>query len=222
MLGRVATHDSIRHGLSDYVLHPSVLDACLHVIFAARMSDEDEERGFYLPVHIDRYRCHRRPAGDKLWTYVRVTEASGQYLSGDFWIMDEDGTLLAEVQGLQCKYIEGSRKGDADLAYGGCYEYAWEEAPDLNLKPAPNTTVLMVADDRFDGSALLASLGGAGRFRPSDGNGRGCGVSGRSGRQGQRACRIAPPSGGGSDGLQDRRWTAAFGPGPWGHRGGYG
>ena len=33
--------------------------------------------------------------------------------------MDEDGTLLAEVQGLQCKYIEGSRKGDADLAYGG-------------------------------------------------------------------------------------------------------
>ena len=123
------------------------------------MSDEDEERGFYLPVHINRYRCHRRPTGDKLWTYVRVTEASGQYLSGDFWIMDEDGTLLAEVQGLQCKYIEGSRKGDADLAYGGCYEYAWEEAPDLNLKPAPNTTVLMVADQGFDCSALTGSLG---------------------------------------------------------------
>ena len=158
LLGRVATHDSIRHGLSDYFLHPSVLDACLHVIFAARMSDEDEERGFYLPVHIERYRCYRRPAGDKLWTYVKVTEASGQYLSGDFWIMDEDGTLLAEVQGLKCKYIEGSRKGDADLAYGSCYEYAWEDAPDLNLKPAPNTTVLMVTDERFDCSAMAGSL----------------------------------------------------------------
>ena len=149
ILGKIELHKSLEYEVENYHLHPSVLDACLHTIFAAKMSDEDEERGIYLPVHIDRYKFHTQPKSKTVYSYIKVAEASSNYLKGDFWIIDEDGTLVAEIQGLDCKYIEGSRKNEEDLAYAGCYEYEWEELESFNFKPA-NNTVLMFNEESFE------------------------------------------------------------------------
>ncbi|MES2591098.1 MAG: SDR family NAD(P)-dependent oxidoreductase [Bacteroidota bacterium] len=143
ILGKVELHDSLDYGIEEYNLHPSVLDACLHTIFAAKMSSDDEERGVYLPVHIDRYKFHKKPSSKITWSYVKVTEASSNFLNGDFWIMDESGDLIAEVQGLKCKYIEGSRGKESEIAYEGCYQYEWINSPDLNLKPANNSVLFI-------------------------------------------------------------------------------
>ncbi len=150
VLGKVELHESLDYGIENYYLHPSVLDACLHTIFAAKMSTTDEERGVYLPVHIDRYKFHTKPKTATVYSYVKVSEASSDALNGDFWIIDEDGTLVAEVQGLRCKYIEGSRKQESDLAYSGCYEYQWEPMAELQVKPAhPSILVLSEKDFSF-------------------------------------------------------------------------
>jgi acyl transferase domain-containing protein/surfactin synthase thioesterase subunit/NADPH-dependent curcumin reductase CurA/NADP-dependent 3-hydroxy acid dehydrogenase YdfG/aryl carrier-like protein len=162
ILGKVCLHESLEYGIGDYLLHPSVLDACLHTIFAAKMSGPDEERGIYLPVHIERYKFFRQPKGNVVWSYVRVTEASAAFLNGDFVIIDEDGETVAEVQGLRCKYIAGSRKNEEDLAYSGCYEYCWQDAGDLNLKAATGTEALLIGDAAFDHSPLLQALTGTG------------------------------------------------------------
>ena len=157
ILSKVELHESIEYGVSEYNLHPSVLDACLYTIFAAKMSDEDEERGIYLPIHIDRYKFHSKPKSKTVYSYIKVAEASSDYLKGDFWIIDENGSLVAEIQGLDCKYIEGSRKHEQDLSYSGCYEYEWTEAEEFVHEPA-NDAILMFNEPGFLWSSFRTKI----------------------------------------------------------------
>lgn len=157
ILSKVDLHESIEYGVSEYNLHPSVLDACLHTIFAAKMSDDDEERGIYLPIHIDRYKFHSKPKSATVYSYIKVAEASSDYLKGDFWIINEDGSLVAEIQGLDCKYIEGSRKNEQDVSYSGCYEYDWIEAEELTYESA-NNTILMFNEPGFLWSSFRTKI----------------------------------------------------------------
>lgn len=164
LLARIDTDESIRYGLGRYYLHPAILDACLHVIFAARFAADAGDRGIYLPVRIDRYKHFKKQTGGKVWSHVEVLDASEAYLTGNFTVFDEDGSVVAEVQGLQCKYIEGSRKQNDDAAYSGCFEYGWIDAPDLNLKPAPTTVFLLPEPGRTAsrGAELKAVLESSG------------------------------------------------------------
>ena len=107
-----------------YLVHPALLDACLHSIFAAKKVNREEKRGIYLPVAVDSYKIHR-PAGSQVWCYIKVSEASNEFLCGDYWLMNEDGVLLAEMKGLRCKYLEGSRGEQNNDAYQGMFEYTW-------------------------------------------------------------------------------------------------
>lgn len=157
ILSKIELHESIEYGVDEYNLHPAVLDACLHSIFAAKMSNDDEERGIYLPIHIDRYKFHSKPKSGTVYSYINVAEASSDYLKGDFWILNEDGSVIAEIQGLDCKYIEGSRKNEQDLAYAGCYEYEWVETEELAYKPA-NNSILMINDEGFDWTSFRSKL----------------------------------------------------------------
>jgi acyl transferase domain-containing protein/surfactin synthase thioesterase subunit len=125
VLGALSLDSSNQYGIDKYAFHPALLDACLHTLFAAKQSTADEKRGIYLPVHIERMKVHQKP-GAKVWTYIEVMEASNAYLRGNYWIMNEEGELVAEIQGLSCKYIEGSRGEQKNELYKGMYEYQWE------------------------------------------------------------------------------------------------
>ena len=157
VLSEVLLHESLEYGNEDYNLHPCILDACLQTIFAAKLSNDDEDRGIYLPTHIDRYRFHAKPKSKTVYSYIKVKEASSEYLKGDFWIIDEDGSLVAEIQGIDFKYIEGSRDQEADVAYSGCYEYEWVDMPDMHFKNA-NNTVLLLAENNSEFIPLIEKL----------------------------------------------------------------
>lgn len=139
VLGALSLDSNNLYGLDKYAFHPALLDACLHTLFAAKQSTAEEKRGIYLPVYIERMKVHQRP-GAKVWTYIEVTEAGNEYLRGNYWIMNEDGELVAEIQGLSCKYIEGSRGEQKNELYKGMYEYQWElmenNAPEEQANPA--------------------------------------------------------------------------------------
>ncbi len=130
ILAGIKLSNNLHHGIEEYGFHPALLDASLHAIFAAKESREGEKRGIYLPVHIQRFKLHSKP-NTRIWSYIRVSEASDAQLRGDYFILNEDGTLVAEIQGLTCKYIEGSRGESADELYRGMYSYAWEEATEV-------------------------------------------------------------------------------------------
>ncbi|PIB36292.1 hypothetical protein BFP72_13260 [Reichenbachiella sp. 5M10] len=147
ILAKVQLHDSLVYEMGQYNLHPSVLDACLQSMFAAKLSDDDEERGIYLPTHIDRYKFHAKPTSPTVYSYIKVKEASSEYLRGDFWIMDESGSLVAEIQGIDFKYIEGSRSQEGDVSYTGCYEFEWTEMKPLEFTPSHNTILVIREND---------------------------------------------------------------------------
>jgi len=155
ILAGIKLSKNLQHGIKDYGFHPALLDASLHAIFAANESIEGEKRGIYLPVHIHRFKLYSKPTA-KIWSYIRVSEASDSHLRGDYFIMNEDGTLVAEIQGLSCKYIEGSRGESADELYRGMYSYVWETAP----KEAASQNITRVNGDATGGCLLFADQQG--------------------------------------------------------------
>ncbi|OHX68065.1 type I polyketide synthase [Flammeovirga pacifica] len=135
VLSEVTLHDSIEYGVEKYNVHPAVLDACLHTIFAAKKNEAEAKRGIYLPVGIERFKVFAQP-DKKVYTHVTVSECTEAYLCGDFQVYNQDGTLVAEIQGFKGKYIEGSRGESKNEIYKPCYEYQWvlPEEESLNEK----------------------------------------------------------------------------------------
>ncbi len=150
VLAALSLHKRNAHEAPRYCFHPALLDACLHTLFATRPQVAEEKRGIYLPVRIDRYQLHAAPGG-QVWTYIQVTEATDGYLGGNYWVWNEAGQLVAEIQGLRCKYIEGSRGEPADAAYAGTYAYGWHPVAREPAAPEPEARSL--------GSRLLVLAG---------------------------------------------------------------
>ena len=107
-------------------LHPALLDACLHAIeYAGKWTNAEEKSGIYLPTYIKEYRQYGSP-GDKVYCHIQVVEAEATHLHGEYAIFNEDGTLIAEIKGLECRYIDGSRGEEPLRTYEGMYEYQWQ------------------------------------------------------------------------------------------------
>ena len=127
LLGELNLHEKLQYGIDKYHFHPALLDSCLHILeHAANWATGEDQPGIYLPVFLRRYKIYSQ-VPDKVWCYIRVTEASADALKADYSIMDEKGTLVAELQGLECTYVEGSR-GERNIGvYDGLYDYVWHE-----------------------------------------------------------------------------------------------
>lgn len=149
VLSAVSLSNSETEDAHKYLVHPALLDACLHSIFAAKQVNREEKRGIYLPVGVESYKVHR-PAGSQVWCYIRVSEASNEFLRGDYWLMNEDGVLLAEMKGLQCKYLEGSRGEQKDDTYQGMFEYQWQSAEQQDKNP-----LISFSETVYDANVLL-------------------------------------------------------------------
>ncbi|BDD11789.1 hypothetical protein FUAX_42210 (plasmid) [Fulvitalea axinellae] len=158
VLSQVTLHDSLEHGIDRLNIHPAILDACLHTIFAGKQSTEEERRGIYLPVGIDRFKVFKKPETKSVWSYVKVTEASEKFLNGDLQIFDENGELVAVVDNLRCKYIEGSRGEKQNDVYEGCYEYHWVLAEEEIKGDAGKGNAVIFADAQGLSSRISAPL----------------------------------------------------------------
>ena len=126
MLGRVQLPDDLVHESQRNAVHPALLDACLHVVFADVHRNGDPLR-IFLPYRLDRVRIHGRPT-KPLWSYVKVTCNDDEYLCSDTLIFDDAGELVAELRGLTCKRLVGAGSRQADNQYDGCFEYQWMPA----------------------------------------------------------------------------------------------
>jgi acyl transferase domain-containing protein/surfactin synthase thioesterase subunit/NAD(P)-dependent dehydrogenase (short-subunit alcohol dehydrogenase family) len=150
------------YGAEAYHFHPALLDACLHTILHfAREHSDYEKAGIYLPIHIERFKLHQKP-GTKVWCYVRVTEGSAAILKGDYFIYNEAGELVAEMQGLTCRYIEGSRGEHKNDLYKGMYTYEWQALPEAAVvteqrpnQPLDSAGYLIFADENGLGDQLV-------------------------------------------------------------------
>ncbi|XXY47428.1 SDR family NAD(P)-dependent oxidoreductase [Sorangium sp. So ce269] len=131
-----------------YVLHPALLDACLHVLMAALPPGTMD--GPMVPVGMEAVRMKNGHLRASVWSHVRL-RAEG---TGDIRLLDDAGRTQVEVLGLSVKRLEAPR---SDLYLGT----RWESAP-LEKRGHRGGLWLIVGDEGAVAAELKAHLEAAG------------------------------------------------------------
>ncbi|WP_129674294.1 type I polyketide synthase [Candidatus Chloroploca sp. Khr17] len=141
-----------------YLLHPALLDACLQLLAIALPENE----ATYLPIALDHLRIYG-PTGARAVAHARLLPSEGgagrrETLAGMVRLFNEDGTLLAELDGLRLKRAEAvslhrSGYGTPD---DWLYEVAWQPLA-VTATLAPAATLL--AAPAVVATAAVARLG---------------------------------------------------------------
>lgn len=147
----------------DTLIHPTQLDSCIQVLAAIVPHDEGEPA--YLPFSVERVRFHAAP-GDQFWCHATyVDQRDGEIRSGDLRLFDDDGRLIAEIDGVALKratprsLLTNQRQWDR-----WTYELAWRRQP---LAPAEESVAapgqwLVFSDSGTLGAEITRALGEAG------------------------------------------------------------
>ncbi len=153
ILAQISLSKRCTYGIERFNFHPTLSDACLHAIeYAGKWTNEAEKSGIYLPTFIKKFKIHQQPSSN-LFCYIQINDVHENHLIADYWIFNEDGTLSTEIQGLECKYIEGSRGEDKDALFHGMYEFQWQKQEEdsksiqaLPLNKEIGNKILLFAD----------------------------------------------------------------------------
>ena len=100
VLAEVALPGPIRSQQDAYGVHPALLDACFQSVEAHPDVQALGRDVLALPLGIHRLRAHG-PTRNAHYCYTRVTRADAAGVEADLDILDQRGTVLLAVQGLQ-------------------------------------------------------------------------------------------------------------------------
>jgi acyl transferase domain-containing protein/acyl carrier protein len=100
VLAEVALPGAIRSQQSAYRIHPALLDACFQSVGAQSEVQSAGSGGLLVPLGMRRIRAYAS-ARTAHYCYTRVTNADGTGFEADLDVLDEHGTVLLTMQGLQ-------------------------------------------------------------------------------------------------------------------------
>jgi acyl transferase domain-containing protein/acyl carrier protein len=126
-LGQIELQGAPEDDFDDYEVHPTILDAAFQVLLgaiASKGTGQADAAAAYLPVQIDQVRLFHRP-GRRVHVHARLVEHGPSRITGDIRLLDEAGTVRAEVRGFVCRPVgRGAERWDNYL-----YEYQWKLQP---------------------------------------------------------------------------------------------
>jgi myxalamid-type polyketide synthase MxaB len=109
VLGEIQLPETIIANAENYQLHPVLLDCCFQLLGAAL--SENGEKETYLPVKLEKLQVYQRPS-HSLWSRVKVWRedlsngfSDRQRLKADLQLFAENGTLIAQIEGLSLQYV---------------------------------------------------------------------------------------------------------------------
>ncbi len=158
--GRVSAPACIAPELEAHRFHPALMDACLQVIGVAA-GDAIGGSQLYVPLGVDRVVLHRAPS-ETLLSEACLRPGAGDVLVADVRILDEAGALVADLEGVRLKRVEGALVRPATRE--SLFEIRWRPQPRGVVAPSGTTTGhwLVLADRAGLGAALAARLEAAG------------------------------------------------------------
>ena len=103
-LAEICVPESLLPHLSDYRMHPAVLDACFQPIFALFpfWNSGKGTNDIFVPVKIDQV-CFHAPLQPRMFVYMRLVHLVPTEIKVDLQIVDEGGVCLAEIFGLTAR-----------------------------------------------------------------------------------------------------------------------
>ncbi|MDI1475031.1 type I polyketide synthase [Polyangium sp. y55x31] len=164
-LGQVALPDAAS-GASAFLIHPALLDACIHVLFAAEPADAPVPAGPLVPVKIDRVHGFR-PASKRELVWCEATVSARRGAPGivaDLCIWEESGALVGRIDGLHLEPLGRGATARVEPWSKWLLGVAWrgfEEAPRPPAKAAPGRW-LVLSDQKEFADAIAAELASAG------------------------------------------------------------
>lgn len=134
-----------------YRIHPALLDACLQVA-SALLPDHN---GTYVPVGIAFVRLCAQPLR-RAWARARLAPADDKRaVLIDLALVDDDGRILLNVEGLRLQRLAPQTKTDA---FSGCaFAVAWQRLELAASEPRTGTWVLY-QDRSGTGTSMTARL----------------------------------------------------------------
>jgi acyl transferase domain-containing protein len=150
--------------LRRYHLHPALADSSGHVLAATIPLEASAGQlgGAFVGGGIDRFVFRRSPRG-RLWSHARRRHdaPAPNVLSGDIRLVDEDGTVVTEVQGVHLWYLDADAERRAEEMLGRrLYTIEWRSRP-LEAAAAPASVPsqwLIFADRAGVGAAARDQL----------------------------------------------------------------
>ncbi|KAF8160216.1 hypothetical protein K438DRAFT_1776565 [Mycena galopus ATCC 62051] len=90
-----------------YLLHPVILDACLHVVLHADISKQYSNDIMYLPSRLEYFTFYRRNYGAGNWfSHIHLRQWTPDSRCYDILITDSSGTPLAKLHNLMVKKFD--------------------------------------------------------------------------------------------------------------------
>lgn len=151
VFGEIVINTEIISDLSEYVLHPALLDSCFQI--AATLSDA----GTYLPVSVDKISLYKSPSA-KTFAHVKLIKNSGKLLVANIDICDGYGDVEVAIKHLTCQKVEENTSESRSYIGDVFYQYKWLEKPidkDQKIKrlslPKPDVLKkdLKIIEDEF-------------------------------------------------------------------------
>jgi len=121
-----------------YQVHPALLDAALQSLAAALPSENSKST--YIPISIDRVTLYSKPS-KKLWSHVKLKNPPQPpfnkgglggilNLEADLFLYDEEGRVIAEIQGLRLRPLSLENAKAEELSLDSwLYEVEWKKSP---------------------------------------------------------------------------------------------
>ena len=163
MLAQVETPDGQYGDTSAVQFHPAIMDALFQTLGAgvAAQATGNDERGIYMPTHIDEIRIH---GGQSLhlWSHAHLQERDADSIKGDVRLLDETGQVTIEILGLRFQSLTGTAREKLD---DWLYEFQWQLKERPTEQPAPQRSApaspgnwLIFADSSGVGETLGALI----------------------------------------------------------------
>ena len=146
VLAEVALPGSLRSQQGAYGVHPALLDACFQSVAAHPSVRSVGNGGLLLPLGVRRLRAYG-PARNARYCYTTVT-AAGSGVEADIDVLDEHGTVLLAVHGLQMG-TGVSPTSERDRVFGErllTIEWHQHELPDKALAEPGNWLLISTSE----------------------------------------------------------------------------
>lgn len=135
-----------------YHCHPALLDACCQILFAALPTKL--QTNTYIPVGVEKLSLTSLPS-NQVWSYLKLTATNNpQTLTADVWLYNQEGELIAQLQGLKSQAITSQ-----PTWYNWLYQPQWQPQPLSTTTPlVANDRWLIFADSKGAGERLATKL----------------------------------------------------------------
>jgi len=156
----------VREDLGRYVFHPALADACGHVLIAAAAGacSPGDSPGAVVGRRIEEIRIYRPARGRsfRVSATLRAATADAARVTGDVFVVDEDGLPVAETRGVTLQAL-GAPQRPAVALSDWFYGVDWEPAsiPD-DMAPASTCHVMLLGSEAPAAEAIVEHLRAAG------------------------------------------------------------